>query len=70
MKTSEAPSYMTTREACDHLGYARPDSFLGAWRAAELPVYKRPGAHCLVNRDDLGRFLRRSDRDAATEACV
>ena len=68
MKTSDTtPSYMTTREACERLGYARPDSFLRAWRAAGMPEYKRPGGHCLVARGDLDRFVRRADSQVATD---
>ena len=48
---------MTSREACDRLGYSRPDSFLRAWRAAELPLYRRPGGHYLVAWDDVEEFL-------------
>ena len=71
MKTADTtPSYMTTREACERLGYARPDSFLRAWRAAGLPEYKRPGGHCLVAREDVNRFVRRADSRAATGAGI
>ena len=63
MKTDEekTQSFLTTREACNCLGYSRPDSFMRAWRAAGLPEYKRPGGHCLVDRKDLGRFVCRAD---------
>ena len=32
-------SNLTTRQACDRLGYSRPDSRLRAWRSRGLPVY-------------------------------
>ena len=57
---SELPRFITTREACDQLGYSRPDSFLRAWRAAGLPLRKRPGGHYLVSWNDVETFLRAS----------
>jgi excisionase family DNA binding protein len=72
MKTNEeeTQSFITTREACNRLGYSRPDSFLRAWRAAGLPEYRRPGGHCLVDRKDLNRFVRRDDSRASSDACI
>ena len=55
---SEIPRFMTTREACDRLGYSRPDSFLRAWRAAGLPLDQRPGGQYLVEWHDIGKFLK------------
>jgi excisionase family DNA binding protein len=67
MKTNEekTQSFLTTREACNRLGYSRPDSFLRAWRGAGLPEYRRPGGHCLVDREDLSRFVRRDHSHAS-----
>ena len=53
----EVGQFLTSREACDRLGYSRPDSFLRAWRAAELPLYRRPGGHYVVAWDDVEDFL-------------
>ena len=58
VKANSSGHYMTTREACDRLGYSRPDSFLRAWRAAGLPVYQRPSGRNLVAWGDLERFVR------------
>ena len=55
---SPQSAYLTSRQACDRLGYSRPDSFLRAWRAAGLPVYQRPSGRHLVASGDLERFLR------------
>ena len=49
---------MTTRQACDRLGYSRPDTFLRAWKARGLPLYRRPGGHYLVAVADLAGFIR------------
>ena len=54
---SEVAQFLTSREACDRLGYSRPDSFLRAWKAAQLPLYRRPGGHYLVALDDVAEFL-------------
>jgi hypothetical protein len=61
MTTDGLARYVTTREACDFLGYCRPDSFLRAWRARGLPLYQRPGGHYLVASGDVERFVRRLD---------
>jgi excisionase family DNA binding protein len=69
MKTSDATpqSYLTTREACDRLGYSRPDSLMRAWRARRLPIYRRPGGHYLLSWDDVRRFVQRvSTTDSVT----
>ena len=60
MKTSEErpQSYLTTREACDTAGYSRPDSFLRAWRAAGLPVYRVPSGRKVVAMADLESFVQ------------
>jgi hypothetical protein len=52
-----AGGFLTSREATDLLGYSRPDCFLRAWRAAGLPVYKRPSGRNLVALVDLERFV-------------
>jgi hypothetical protein len=58
MKANDAtPRYLTTREACDRLGYSRPDSFLRAWRAAGLPVWERPLGRKLVSWSDFANFI-------------
>ncbi len=49
--------FLTSREACDRAGYARPDSLLRAWRAAGLPVYKRPSGRNVVAVEDFERFI-------------
>ena len=55
---SEKPrSFLTSRRACDQLGYSRPDSFLRAWRTAGLPVYKRNSGRNLNAENDLDRFV-------------
>ena len=59
-----AGSFLTSRQACDRLGYSRPDSFIRAWRARGLPLYRRPGGHYLVAGEDLERFVRRMDSRA------
>ena len=51
--------FWTTREAADFLSYSRPDSFLRAWRAAGLPVYKRASGRNLVAHDDFEKFIGR-----------
>jgi hypothetical protein len=51
---------MTARQACDRLGYSRPDSLLRAWRARGLPLYRRPGGHYLLALVDVARFVRPS----------
>jgi excisionase family DNA binding protein len=69
MKTNEekTQSFLTTREACDRLGYSRPDSLMRAWRARRFPVYQRPGGHYLLSRDDVRRFVQRvAETDPAT----
>lgn len=44
MKEDKEPrEYLTSREACDLVGYSRPDALLRAWRAAG--VQARFGAH-------------------------
>jgi hypothetical protein len=40
---SDTRAYMTARQACDRLGYSRPDSPLRAWHARGLPLYRPPG---------------------------
>ncbi len=51
--------FLTTREAADLLSYSRPDSFLRAWRAAGLRVYRRASGRNLVALDDFERFIAR-----------
>ncbi len=58
--SSGQPLYYTTREACRHLGYSRPSSLLRAWRARDLPLYRRPGGRLLVSSADIERFLTRA----------
>ena len=58
---AEIGQFLTSREACDRLGYARPDAFLRAWKAAELPLYRRPGGHYLVAWDDVEAFLTQTE---------
>ncbi len=57
--TDTEMEYLTTREACRRLGYSRPDSFLRAWRARGLPLYRRGAAfgQYLVAVSDLERFV-------------
>ena len=55
---SNTRAYLTTRQAADRLGYSRPDSLLRAWRARGLPLYRRPGGHYLLSREDLVRFVQ------------
>jgi excisionase family DNA binding protein len=55
---SNTRAYLTTRQACHRLGYTRPDSLLRAWRARGLPLYRRPGGHYLLSREDVGRFVQ------------
>ncbi len=52
-----AGPFLTSREACDELGYSRPDSFLRAWRGAGLPVFRRASGRCVVAVADVERFL-------------
>ena len=53
----DPPEFLTTREACELLGYSRPDSFLRAWRASGLPLYRRGTGFYLIACDDVGKFL-------------
>jgi hypothetical protein len=55
---STTGAYLTARQACDRLGYSRPDSLLRAWRARGLPLYRRPGGHYLLDLKDVGRFVQ------------
>jgi hypothetical protein len=59
MKASDTTPqfFLTTREACDRLGYSRPDSFLRAWRAAGLPVWERPSGRKLISQSDFENFI-------------
>jgi hypothetical protein len=57
---SNTRAYLTARQACDRLGYSRPDSPLRAWRARGLPLYRRPGGHYLLAVADLAQFVRPS----------
>ena len=57
--------FLTSREACDRAGYARPDSLLRAWRAAGLPVYKRPSGRNVVAVEDFRRFIAPEGAQAA-----
>ncbi len=49
--------FVTTREAADLLSYSRPDSLMRAWRAAGLPIFRRPSGRILVAESDLARFV-------------
>ena len=49
--------FLTNREACDEAGYSRPDSFLRAWRAAGLRVYRRASGRNLAAAADFKRFI-------------
>ena len=49
--------FVTSREAADLLSYSRPDSFLRAWRAAGLPVYKLATGRNVIAEADLPRFV-------------
>ena len=58
MTNADLPDrFLTSREACDRLGYARPDSFIRAWRAASLPVYRRASGRLTVALSDFGKFI-------------
>ena len=50
--------FLTSREGADLLSYSRPDSFLRAWRAAGLPVYKLATGRNVIAESDLARFVR------------
>ena len=50
--------YITSREGCDRAGYSRPDSFLRAWRAAALPIYKRASGRNVVALVDFEKFIQ------------
>ena len=58
--------FLTARQACDEAGYSRPDSFIRAWRAARLPVYKRPSGRNLVAVGDFERFIGVEDEEPAS----
>ena len=47
---------VTSREAADRAGFSRPDSLLRSWRAAGLPIFRRPSGRILVAESDLARF--------------
>ena len=49
--------FLSSRQACDGLGYSRPDSFLRAWRAAGLPVFRRASGRLVIAMADVERFL-------------
>ena len=66
--TGYAGPFITSREACDEAGYSRPDSFLRAWRAAGLPVYKRRSGRNLVTLDDFADFIGPEAEDRAPGA--
>lgn len=56
----EAPLFLTSRRACDQLGYSRPDSLLRAWRSVGLPVYRSLSGRNFVSVADVRRFVRKS----------
>lgn len=49
--------FLTTREAADLLSYSRPDSFVRAWKASGMRVYRRKTGRILVAESDLARFV-------------
>jgi hypothetical protein len=54
----EAPSFLTTTEACDLFRYSSPASFRRAWRREGLPLYPQIGSRrWLVAASDVARFL-------------
>ena len=58
MENKTESKFLTSRAACDVLGFSRPDAFVKNWRAAGLPLYRRPGGHYLVAQKDLERFVQ------------
>ena len=55
--------FVTAREAADLLKYSRPDSLLRAWRAAGLPIFRRPSGRILVAEVDVARFVSRDQEE-------
>ncbi len=54
----EAPSFLTTTEACDLFRYSSPAAFRRAWRREGLPLYPQIGSRrWLVAASDVARFL-------------
>ena len=56
--------FVTTREACDYLGYSRPDSLVRAWRKANLKVYRTRTGRNVLSRADIERFAEPEPMDA------
>ena len=63
--TGYAGPFLTSRQACDEAGYSRPDSFLRAWRAAGLRVYRRVSGRNVIALSDFERFIEPEGTTAA-----
>ena len=53
--------FVTAAEAADLLSFSRPDSFVRSWKAAGMPIFRRPSGRILVAEADLERFVSRDD---------